>query len=144
MSFTSVENKRLLWDIMYNNDVFSLLPDTKVIEVMEVLESIIKEIEPQNIDLVTKNKLVIKKMIAYVDRQPISAQESQPISAQESQPISAQESRSPPSDSEMNMMKFSLLKLERKVDSIVLMQESLLKSLNSIDSSLQSLLHTNK
>ena len=136
MSFTSVENKRLLWDIMYNNDVFSLLPDTKVIEVMEVLESIIKEIEPQNIDLVTKNKLVIKKMIAYVDRQPISAQESQPISAQES--------RSPPSDSEMNMMKFSLLKLERKVDSIVLMQESLLKSLNSIDSSLQSLLHTNK
>ena len=62
MSFTSQDNKRLLWGLMADSNVFAGIPDTKVEEVKRLFEKEILDISNTNGSLLDKNKQILLSM----------------------------------------------------------------------------------
>ena len=62
MSFTSQDNKRLLWGLMADSNVFAGIPDTKVEEVKRLFEKEILDISNTSGSLLDKNKQILLSM----------------------------------------------------------------------------------
>ena len=62
MSFTSQDNKRLLWGLMSDSNVFAGIPDTKVEEVKQLFEKEILDISNTSSNLLDKNKKILLSM----------------------------------------------------------------------------------
>lgn len=62
MSFSSQGNKRLLWGLMADNNIFTGIPDTKVEEVKQLFEKEIVDISTTEGSLLDKNKKMLVSM----------------------------------------------------------------------------------
>lgn len=66
--FSSTDNKRFLWNLMVEAEVFGGVPTDKKQSVIELFEQIIKEVEYNNNDsLIEMNKVVIKRVNSRLD-----------------------------------------------------------------------------
>ena len=59
MSFSGQDNKRLLWGLMADNNVFAGIPDTKVEEVKSLFEQEITKVTTAQGSLLEKNKHIL-------------------------------------------------------------------------------------
>ena len=73
MSFSSQENKRLLWSLMSENNVFAGIPDTKVEVVKQLFEKEILEISNTTDSLLDKNKKILLSMNSKLNYLRISS-----------------------------------------------------------------------
>ena len=63
--FTSVENKRILWDLLYNNGMFVGLSSEHVEIVRKTFEDVIVEKDKFDESVTSKNKRVLTDITKY-------------------------------------------------------------------------------
>ena len=73
MSFSGQDNKRLLWGLMADNNVFAGIPDTKVEEVKSLFEQEITKVTTAQGSLLEKNKHILASMNTKLNFLRVSA-----------------------------------------------------------------------
>ncbi len=81
MSFSSQDNKRLLWGLMADNNVFAGIPDTKVEEVKSLFEQEITKVTAAQGSLLEKNKHILASMNTKLNYLRVSAVSQESSSA---------------------------------------------------------------
>ena len=79
--FTSVENKGILWDLMYNNGTFVGLTPDMVGDVKVVFEKVIVDNETSQDSETNKNKRVLMTMTERIREMKLSLASSMPVTA---------------------------------------------------------------
>ena len=67
-NFNTIDNKRLLWQLLYENNTFNNIPDNQLTNVKNIFEQQITYINnnDRSLNLTEKNKKLIKKMIENI------------------------------------------------------------------------------
>lgn len=68
-NFDSLDNKRLLWQLLYENNVFNNISDNRLNNIQNIFEQQINYINSNNssLNLIEKNKKLIKLMIEQIE-----------------------------------------------------------------------------
>ena len=90
MSFSSQGNKRLLWGLMADNNIFTGIPDTKVEEVKQLFEKEIVDISNSEGTLLDKNKKMLVSMNTKLNYLRIS-NVPQVVQQQEQNPVTSKD-----------------------------------------------------
>ena len=78
MDFESQYNKRLLWQLMSDNNIFAGIPDTKVEAVKSMFEKEISNINNEKISLLEKNKKILVTMNTKLNYLRVTSIKSKP------------------------------------------------------------------
>ena len=71
MSFNTTDNKKLIWSLLLESSYFKVFPASQKDMVKRVLDGVINELSQnpniQSLDIIDKNKEVVKQMVMYRD-----------------------------------------------------------------------------
>lgn len=71
MSMNTAQNKRILWDILKDNNVFENMKNTQYKEVKDTFDSVVevtsKNLDRSNFSIVEKNKVIIENLIPAIE-----------------------------------------------------------------------------
>ncbi len=67
-NFNTIDNKRLLWELLYENNIFNNIPDNQLTNVKNIFEQQINFINnnDRSLNLKEKNKKLIKQIIEHI------------------------------------------------------------------------------
>ena len=72
MSMNTPQNKRILWDILKDNNVFENMKNTQYKEVKDTFDSVVevtsKNLDRSNFSIVEKNKVIIENLIPAIEK----------------------------------------------------------------------------